>query len=126
MPTAAPRPCTYPGCGALVRDGSGRCEKHKRVEAKQLDRQRGSANERGYTYAWQRARQHFLRAHPLCAEHERQGRVEPACVVDHIVPHKGDKTLFWDRNNWQSLCKPCHDRKTATEDSGFAQRSARG
>lgn len=27
----------------------------------------------------------------------------------------GDSKLFWDRTNWQSLCKPCHDRKTMTE-----------
>ncbi|WP_143035082.1 HNH endonuclease [Marininema mesophilum] len=24
--------------------------------------------------------------------------------------------LFWDKDNWQSLCKRCHDRKTAIED----------
>ena len=27
--------------------------------------------------------------------------------------------LFWDSNNWQSMSKQCHDRKTATEDGGF-------
>lgn len=57
----------------------------------------------------------FLRAYPLCAECERQGRVAPATVVDHIIPHKGNYDLFWDMSNWQSLCKPCHDRKTARE-----------
>lgn len=31
----------------------------------------------------------------------------PAC--DHIVPHRGDKVLFFDPNNLQTLCKPCHD-----------------
>jgi 5-methylcytosine-specific restriction protein A len=36
-------------------------------------------------------------------------------VVDHIKPHKGDMTLFWDENNWQSLCKMHHDRKTILE-----------
>nr|WP_292832122.1 HNH endonuclease signature motif containing protein [Mesorhizobium sp.] len=29
--------------------------------------------------------------------------------------------LFWDRSNWQPLCKPCHDRKTATSDGGFGR-----
>jgi 5-methylcytosine-specific restriction protein A len=38
-------------------------------------------------------------------------------VVDHIVPHRGDKKLFWDSSNWQALCdgqtgRGCHDRKT--------------
>lgn len=120
----------------MVRDGSGRCEKHRRVERQQLDERRGTAHERGYTSAWQRAREAFLLKHPLCKAHEIAGRVEAASVVDHIKPPRlkdaldsGDqeriaqaKALFWDRGNWQPLCKPCHDRKTATEDSGFARR----
>ena len=36
--------------------------------------------------------------------------VEPAAVVDHKIPHKGDETLFFDPENLQSLCKPHHDR----------------
>jgi 5-methylcytosine-specific restriction protein A len=47
--------------------------------------------------------------------------VEPAAVVDHITPHGGDEALFWDRDNWQPLCKPCHDAKTAREDGGFGR-----
>ena len=39
-----------------------------------------------------------------------------ATVVDHITPHRGDKKLFWDEDNWQPLCKRCHDKKTMTED----------
>jgi 5-methylcytosine-specific restriction protein A len=45
--------------------------------------------------------------------------VTEATDVDHIKPHKGDMTLFWDRTNWQSLCGPCHSAKTAAEDGGF-------
>ena len=33
-----------------------------------------------------------------------------------MVPHHGDMTLFWDEENWQALCKRCHDAKTASED----------
>nr|WP_246414712.1 HNH endonuclease signature motif containing protein [Yoonia ponticola] len=33
-----------------------------------------------------------------------------ATTVDHIKPHRGDKVLFWDKNNWQSLCTSCHNR----------------
>lgn len=121
MPTAAPRPCTYPGCGVLVRDGSGRCDKHKHVERRELDARRGTAHERGYGATWQKARLGFLRRHPLCVRHEARGEVEEATVVDHIVPHKGDMGLFWKRSNWQALCKQCHDIKTATEDGGFGR-----
>lgn len=55
----------------------------------------------------------FLMANPLC---NHCGGV--ATVVDHIKAHKGDKTLFWDVTNWQSLCESCHNRKTAKEDMG--------
>ncbi len=121
MPRAAPRPCTNPGCGVLVHDGTSRCEKHKYVEARQLDQRRGSSTQRGYGYKWQQAREAYLRAHPLCARHEERGEIVAATVVDHIVPHKGDMSLFWKRSNWQSLCKDCHDLKTATEDGGFGR-----
>jgi 5-methylcytosine-specific restriction protein A len=30
-------------------------------------------------------------------------------IADHIIPHKGDLRLFWDPENVQTLCKPCHD-----------------
>ena len=118
MPLAAPKPCNYPGCGVLVRDGSSRCDKHKRAESRALDLRRGSSSERGYSYKWQQARKGFLRAHRLCVMCESHGEVVAATVVDHITPHKGDKALFWQRSNWQPLCKPCHDSKTATEDRG--------
>ena len=47
----------------------------------------------------------------------------PATVVDHIIPHKGDMDIFWDEDNWQPLCKRCHDQKTATENGGFGNRT---
>lgn len=30
-------------------------------------------------------------------------------VVDHIVPHKGDESLFWDVNNLQSVSFEYHE-----------------
>lgn len=120
---AAPHPCTYPGCTALVSAGS-RCQQHERQIRRETDARRGSARERGYTTAWQKAREAFLRAHPLCAV--CAPRVTPAIVVDHIQPHRGDRALFWDRSNWQPLCKPCHDAKTAREDGGFANAPGGG
>ncbi len=47
-----------------------------------------------------------------------------ADVVDHIIPHKGDQSLFWDSSNWQPLCKHHHDQKTAREDGGFGRAHA--
>jgi len=55
---------------------------------------------------------------------EARGRVTPATVVDHITPHRGDMARFWDRENWQSLCAPCHDIDKARMERGAAPSSA--
>ena len=44
-----------------------------------------------------------------------EGRLTRATVVDHIVPHRGDRQLFWDQGNLAGCCKPCHDRKTVAD-----------
>ena len=72
-----------------------------------------------YGYKWQQARAGYLAHHPLCREHEKAGQYVQATVVDHITPHKGNMELFWDKDNWQPLCKACHDSKTAREDGGL-------
>ena len=110
MPWAPKRPCTHPGCQELTDDGT--CERHKL----QGERERGNANERGYTYRWHKERTAYLSRNPLCAECERGGQVKAATVVDHIRPHRGDVALFWDRRNWQALCTNCHNIKTAEQD----------
>lgn len=59
----------------------------------------------------------------FCVKCIEDGRpLARATVLDHIVPHKGDYGLFWDKGNWQPLCATCHNRKTATEDGGFGNR----
>jgi len=83
------------------------------------DKSRGSSTDRGYNARWRKARETYLKAHPLCAMHLKLGRYVAATVVDHIVPHRGDSKLFWDRDNWQALCKLCHDaHKQREEKSG--------
>lgn len=72
-----------------------------------------------YDRQWRSYSAHRLAEHPLCVRCERLGRVRLAVVTDHIEPHKGDPVLFRDPSNHQSLCKPCHDRKTRLEDGGF-------
>lgn len=77
------------------------------------DKFRGSSNDRGYNYRWQQVRKDWLRKHPLCVTCQAKGLVTVATELDHIIPHRGDQNVFWDRNNWQGLCKPCHGAKTA-------------
>lgn len=68
-----------------------------------------SSTERGYDHRWRKERAEYLRLNPLCVMCEAEGRIKAATVVDHKIPHRGDMVLFWDKTNWQSLCKPHHD-----------------
>ena len=76
-----------------------------------------------YGSRWQRARLVFLAENPLCRYCEREGRVTPATVVDPIEAHKGSLALFWDVDNWQSLCRDCHDTVKRSEERGTVLRS---
>lgn len=74
--------------------------------------------ERGYGGKWQKAREGWLQAHPLCVMcDELDHRVTAASVVDHRIPHRGDMALFWDRTNWQSLCAHHHSAHKQREEA---------
>ncbi|WP_342774191.1 HNH endonuclease signature motif containing protein [Plasticicumulans acidivorans] len=79
------------------------------------------ASKSPYNSRWRKARESYLRLHPLCAMCLERGRSTVATVVDHIIPHRGDRVIFWNTDNWQALCKPCHDRhKQRIEAGGIA------
>ncbi len=81
-------------------------------------RARQTAHQRGYDYRWQQERKAFLARNPLCTTCEEvHGRITAATEVDHVIPHKGDKALFWDRMNWAPICRDCHQAKTARENA---------
>lgn len=109
MPRKPKHPCAHPRCPNLT--DNRYCEQHK-----PLHPDRPSAAKRGYGSKWQRVSKAYLRKHPLCVKCMSEGRYVPATVVDHIQAHRGDETLMWNQDNWQALCKPCHDRKTWSED----------
>jgi 5-methylcytosine-specific restriction protein A len=75
---------------------------------------RPSSNERGYDMTWRRYSELYRLENPWCVECLKQGRTMRAEVVDHVIPHRGDRDLFWDTGNHQGLCKRHHDRKTAS------------
>ena len=87
---------------------------------------RPSASARGYDDRWRQASRRFLNGHPVCVRCEAAGRLTGATVVDHKVPHKGDRDLFWDEANWQPLCSRCHNAKTAAEDGGLGRPASGG
>lgn len=99
MPMRAPSIC---GCGRVVQTGRS-CLGCMAARARTYEARRPSARERGYDSKWDRARADFLKANSVCVT-----CAAPARVVDHIIPHRGDKALFWRRSNWQPLCTRCH------------------
>lgn len=111
------RYCLEPGCPVKV--PHGRCPAHTR----QVDLRRGSQRERGYDRRWEHRRRVFLSRYPLCGQRpdglppvmsrcHDEGVITAATVVDHVTPHKGNRVLFDDELNWQSLCTTCHNAKT--------------
>lgn len=110
-PTTPGTPCPHAGCPEITPPGE-HCDEHRSEQWRRDDRP--SASERGYDRAWEKVRRAHLRMEPLCRNCEERGRVEPASEVDHIVPlSEGGARL--DHDNLQSLCRPCHNRKTARE-----------
>lgn len=126
-----PKPCAKSGCAGLAYGADKYCSKHLHLAATEsksfADTKRLSSTSRGYGYKWQKVSAAFLREFPLCVECTGQGLTELATDVDHKIPHRlaaakasGDQAeiakalkLFWNRDNWQGLCKRHHSAKTA-------------
>lgn len=126
MPNAAPHACK-PGCPALVPSGQRWCPEHTQ-KAQADDRgRRGSSHQRGYDGRWRARRAAHLASSPVCVMCKALSPplVTPATEVDHIVAAKGNRALFDDDKNLQSLCKLHHSQKTAREDGAFGRAVVR-
>ncbi len=76
-----------------------------------------------HTGRWRTRRARQLQDEPLCRTCQRLGRTTAATVADHIIPHRGDVTLFFE-GALQSLCDEepfrCHSRVKQREEAlGF-------
>lgn len=114
--TRPPRLCT---CGKIVPYGQ-RCTcqiNATRERNRRHDAQRPNATQRGYNHEWRKARKDFLQVRPDCVMCGN-----PASVVDHIQPHKGNQRLFWMRSNWQSLCPRCHNSTKQRQELLYASK----
>lgn len=96
---------------------------HQPVDASAYGRAKAktvvSRSKRGYTRAWYEASRLFLTLNPLCVHCMGMDPPirTPSKVTDHVIPHKGDMRLFWDRTNWQPLCIHHHNVKTGNENA---------
>jgi len=98
------------------------CPKHKQERVRQdvkTHEERRFYSSRRWTEASLRHRQH----EPLCRLCKAEGRIVPAQQVDHIIPVR-EGVNPWDETNWQSLCAPCHLKKSR-RDQGISERTVR-
>jgi 5-methylcytosine-specific restriction endonuclease McrA len=119
MPSKGPRIC---GCGHRVPAGvQCTCQVKREAERNaRFEATRPSARQRGYDSKWQRESKAFLALpqNRFCA----CGCGRAADVVDHILPHRGSRKLFWDRNNWQPMAaSPCHSSRKQSIERRFAR-----
>jgi len=114
---SAPKPCGHPGCGVLVRDGSGRCAK----PPKPAWATKATTTKRTTGRKLQRMRAELFARSPLCAMCEAAGRVTLATQRDHIKPlAEGGAD---DQSNEQGLCHECHEAKSEAERQRGLRRS---
>ena len=106
MPSAPLRPCLHGGCGALVRLGRGRCDRHHQPEW----RSRPDLRRLYYSTLWRKFRSVYLAEHVLCADCQRAGRVRAAKDIHHIVSRRDGGDDF-DEAGLEALCHSCHSRK---------------
>lgn len=113
----ARRPPTIGGPGHLV-------IKQRQQAKREQDARRGSSTARGYDADWRRLRAAFLAKNPVCLFCEAAGLIVLAQVVDHIISFHERPELRLEWSNLRSLCKECHDRRTAREQA-FGGKGAR-
>lgn len=119
MPRKPKRPCSYPGCPALV-DGRY-CEEHKKLTDAHYNKyQRDPDTKKRYGAAWQRIRDRYVAEYPLCEICAEAGRITPSQEVHHVIPLRQGGTH--DAENFMALCTPCHSRITATEGGRWGRK----
>lgn len=111
MPSRSKTMCRRPNCGKAIAK-PGYCEQHSSYRSGWVHRSRASNTERGYGWAWRLLREQILeRDRGLCQPCLRNGKIQPASEVDHIVAKICGGCD--DDTNLQAICQACHKRKTA-------------
>ena len=85
------------------------------------ERGKSSAYQHLYNHRWAKYSKARLGRHPLCVVCLEDGKTVPATETDHIESHRGSRHKFWNPKNHQSMCKPCHLKKTYEEDGAFGR-----
>lgn len=140
------RPCSHPGCPALVR--SGRCPAHRTpahttsapghaavVPPRVLPRFDHLHKPFYNSRAWKLARSAYLLLHPICETCRRapssevHHKVSLQDIAERRIPEWVRRLgidldlvdLRLDDRNFLAQCKPCHSRETVRQDGGFGR-----
>jgi 5-methylcytosine-specific restriction enzyme A len=123
MPSRPMRQCAAPSCRNLSKNTY--CDKCRAVrkQQKQITDKHYNDNVRNKERAafyksrqWTKLRQYILqRDHRLCQPCQRNSKITAGNIVDHIIPLEVDMALGLEPNNLQTICKPCHNKKTAED-----------
>jgi hypothetical protein len=70
---------------------------------------RAGARDRGYDSSWDRTVLLFTSTHPFCLGCQAVGVKTATECIDHVEPHLGDRTRFWNKAMWQPACRWHHD-----------------
>lgn len=116
MPHALKKPCAHPGCAALIPHDGRYCNPHDKFYKSAYTRERRTDPDfkKGDMFysgtKWRKLRLWFLKRNPLCS------CGADAAMVDHIQPIKQGGAKY-EESNLQTMCNPCHSRKSAKEGS---------
>lgn len=121
MPDRIWKQCKVAGCSGLTRGKY--CDKHAHLEAQDKCKMQSRYNRTARdpeaqafyeSPEWRKLRVLHLKRNPLCEKCFADGKITAAVIVDHKVGIK-DGGGRLDGENLQSLCRSCHNKKTAQE-----------
>ena len=121
MPNKMLKQCRVPRCPGLTREKY--CDKHAHLEAKlkaeankHYDKVFRDQDAKAFYHSpqWKKVRAIKMNRNPFCEICSANNRYARAEIVDHIVEIR-DGGAALNIDNLQSLCRTCHNQKTAKE-----------
>ncbi len=106
----APRPCPKPHCDNLITD-TKYCDEHTEAWS-------GTTTGQGSTWAWRKVRAAVLERDRHRCQLQYDCCTGTATEVDHIDPIAetgGNRSVIPPVSRLQSVCAPCHTRRTQNQ-----------
>lgn len=104
MPSKPLTPCSFPGCGTLVK--RGRCAEHT---VKQSERRRHDPEQRRFysSTAWRKLSLWVRQRDPICTVCQRAPSAQ--------AHHKDGDWRNSDPSNLAGICKSCHQQESGSQ-----------